>query len=199
MATRKRHTPEQVVRKLAQADGMLGRGQGRRRRLPRAPGLRADVLPLAYQFGGLKADDAKRLKDLERENARTCRAALHPTRRTLAQRLRRVVQQQGSRRMPEHQHLPVPRAGQRCHRRLEAGPQPPPTPRLARLPGSGPLCDQLHPQVKRTGCGLFVGNRPGRSERFMHGQEGLAAGRCAAVDGDVNEHFLDLTHCCAAG
>ena len=26
-------------------------------------------LPLAQQFGGLKADDAKRLKDLERENA----------------------------------------------------------------------------------------------------------------------------------
>ena len=57
----------------------------------------------------------------------------------------------------------------------------------------------VHPQVKRTGCGLFGGNRPGRSERFMHGQEGLAAGRCAAVDGDVNEYFLDLTHCCAAG
>src|SRR6476469_5045593 len=32
----------------------------------------------------------------------------------------------------------------------------------------------------------------------MHGEEGLAAGRCAAVDGDMNEYFLDLTHCRAA-
>jgi hypothetical protein len=47
----------------------VGRRQGRGRRVPRARGLRADVLPLAYQFGGLKGDDAKRLKDLERENS----------------------------------------------------------------------------------------------------------------------------------
>src|SRR6476659_2654703 len=32
----------------------------------------------------------------------------------------------------------------------------------------------------------------------MHGQKGLAAGMCAAVDGDMNEYFLDLTHCRAA-
>jgi hypothetical protein len=49
-------------------------------------------------------------------------------------------------------------------------------------------------QVKRTGCGLFGGNRPGRPGRYLPGQEGLAAGGCAAVDADVNEDFLDLTH-----
>jgi len=70
MATRKRHTPEQVVRKLAQAD---------RRMLAEGKDI-ADVCrelqvsePTFYrwrnQFGGLKADDAKRLKDLERENS----------------------------------------------------------------------------------------------------------------------------------
>jgi putative transposase len=69
MATRKRHSPEQVVGKLATADRMLGEGKDV-----------ADVCrELAIseptydrwrnQFGGLKADDAKRLKDLERENA----------------------------------------------------------------------------------------------------------------------------------
>ena len=65
MATRKRHSPEQVVRKLPTADRMLGEGKDV-----------ADVcreLQTYYrwrnQFGGLKADDAKRLKDLERENA----------------------------------------------------------------------------------------------------------------------------------
>jgi putative transposase len=69
MTTRKRHTPEQVVRLLAQADRLLAEGKDV-----------ADVCrelqvsePTYYrwrnQFGGLKADDAKRLKDLERENA----------------------------------------------------------------------------------------------------------------------------------
>jgi putative transposase len=69
MATRKRHSPEQVVRKLIRADRMLAEGKAV-----------ADVCrelqvsePTYYrwrnQFGGLKADDAKRLKDLERENA----------------------------------------------------------------------------------------------------------------------------------
>lgn len=68
MSTGKRHTPEQVVRKLAQAHRLLGEGKDI-----------ADVCrelqvsePTYYrwhnQFGGLKADDAKRLKDLEREN-----------------------------------------------------------------------------------------------------------------------------------
>ena len=37
--------------------------------MPRAGRVRGDVSPLANQFGGLKAEDAKRLKDLERENA----------------------------------------------------------------------------------------------------------------------------------
>jgi putative transposase len=66
---RKRYSPEQVVRKLATADRMLGEGKDV-----------ADVCrelgisePTYYrwrnQFGGLKADDARRLKELERENA----------------------------------------------------------------------------------------------------------------------------------
>jgi hypothetical protein len=33
----------------------------------------------------------------------------------------------------------------------------------------------------------------------MHGQEGLAAGRRTAVDSHMDEHFLDLSHRCAAG
>ncbi len=66
---RKRHTPEQVVRKLTEADRLLAQG--------------ADVAEVARQlgvseqtyfrwrnqFGGLKAEGAKRLKELEKENA----------------------------------------------------------------------------------------------------------------------------------
>ncbi len=67
---RRRHTPEQVIRKLREADRMLGEGKA----VPEV--ARAlEVSENTYhrwrnQFGGMKADDAKRLKELERENAR---------------------------------------------------------------------------------------------------------------------------------
>ena len=47
MATRKRHSPEQVVRKLTQADRMMAEGKDIADGVPRARGLRADLLPLA--------------------------------------------------------------------------------------------------------------------------------------------------------
>lgn len=37
--------------------------------MPRVGRFGGDVSPLAQQFDGLKAEDAKRLKDLKRENA----------------------------------------------------------------------------------------------------------------------------------
>ena len=66
----RRHTPEQVIRKLREADRLLGEGQTVemvRRAL--------EISEQTYhrwrnQYGGMKADDAKRLKELERENAR---------------------------------------------------------------------------------------------------------------------------------
>jgi transposase-like protein len=67
---RRRHTPEQIIRKLREADRLLAEGAdvaGVARHL--------EVSEQTYhrwrnQFGGMKADDARRLKDLERENAR---------------------------------------------------------------------------------------------------------------------------------
>jgi putative transposase len=64
----RKHTPEQVIRKLREADKLLAEG--------------ADIATVARhlevseqtyhrwrnQYGGMKADDAKRLKELEREN-----------------------------------------------------------------------------------------------------------------------------------
>jgi transposase-like protein len=66
---RRRHTPERIVRKLREADRLLAEG--------------AEVAEVARQlevseptyhrwrnrFGGMKADDARRLRELERENA----------------------------------------------------------------------------------------------------------------------------------
>jgi putative transposase len=66
---RRRHTPEQIVRKLREAERMLGEGQ----ELPEVAKA-LEVSEATYhrwraQFGGMKADDVKRLKELERENA----------------------------------------------------------------------------------------------------------------------------------
>jgi transposase-like protein len=67
---RRRHTPEQIIRKLREADRLLGEGA------ELADVARhLEVSEQTYhrwrnQFGGMKVDDAKRLKDLERENAR---------------------------------------------------------------------------------------------------------------------------------
>jgi len=68
--SRRRHTPEQVVRKLREADRLLGEGL----ELPEVVKL-LEVSEQTYyrwrnQFGGMKADDVKRLKELEAENAR---------------------------------------------------------------------------------------------------------------------------------
>ena len=67
---RKRHTPEQVIRKLREAEVELAKGQ-----------TTADVarkLGIAEQtyyrwckeYGGLRLDQAKRLRELEKENSR---------------------------------------------------------------------------------------------------------------------------------
>ena len=69
MATRKRHTPEQVVRKLAEADRLLGEGKSVADVCRQLPVSEQTYFRWRSQFGGLKADDVKRLKELERENA----------------------------------------------------------------------------------------------------------------------------------
>ena len=69
MTTRKRHTPEQVVRKLTQADRLLAEGKDVADVCRELQVSEQTYYRWRNQFGGLKADDAKRLKDLERENA----------------------------------------------------------------------------------------------------------------------------------
>jgi len=66
---RRRHTPEQIVRKLKEADRMLNEGAD-----VAAVARHLQVTETTYhrwrnQYGGMKADDAKRLKELAKENA----------------------------------------------------------------------------------------------------------------------------------
>jgi len=69
MTTRKRHTPEQVVRKLTQADRLLTDGKDIADVCRELQVSEQTYYRWRNQFGGLKADDAKRLKDLEKQNA----------------------------------------------------------------------------------------------------------------------------------
>jgi len=71
---KKRHKPEGIVAKLRQVDVLVSQGQNV------ADAIRSiSVSELTYyrwrkEFGGLKIDQVKRLKDLETENARLRKA-----------------------------------------------------------------------------------------------------------------------------
>jgi putative transposase len=65
---RRRHTPEQIIRKLREAEKLIGEGKT----IPEAA-KELGISEQTYhrwrnQYGGMKANDAKRLKELEREN-----------------------------------------------------------------------------------------------------------------------------------
>jgi transposase-like protein len=74
MARKKAHTPEEIVAMLRQAEVLVGQGKTVAEAV-RAIGV---TEPTYYrwrtEFGGLKLDQVKRLKELERENARLRKA-----------------------------------------------------------------------------------------------------------------------------
>ena len=70
MAKRKRHNPEQIIRKLADADRRLNAGQSIAQVCQALEVSEATFHRWRNQFGGMKAQEAKRLKELEKENAR---------------------------------------------------------------------------------------------------------------------------------
>ena len=67
---RKRHTPEEIITKLRQVDVLVSQGQSV------ADAVRSiGVTEVTYyrwrqEYGGLKTDQVRRLKELETENAR---------------------------------------------------------------------------------------------------------------------------------
>jgi len=71
---KKRHTPEEIVAKLRQVDVLVAQGT------PVADAIRAiGVTEVTYyrwrqEYGGLKSDQIKRMKELETENARLRKA-----------------------------------------------------------------------------------------------------------------------------
>ena len=71
---KRRHKPEEIVTKLRQVDVLVSQGQSV------ADAIRSiGVTEVSYyrwrrEFGGLKTDQVKRMKELEAENARLRRA-----------------------------------------------------------------------------------------------------------------------------
>jgi len=66
---RRRHTPDQIVRKLREADRLLAEGT----EVPEVAKA-LEVSEATYhrwrtQYGGLRGDEAKKLKELQRENS----------------------------------------------------------------------------------------------------------------------------------
>jgi putative transposase len=67
---RRRHGPEEIVRKLRDADAMLNAGKDMASVLQALEVSEATYLRWRNQYGGMKSEEAKRLKLLEEENKR---------------------------------------------------------------------------------------------------------------------------------
>lgn len=67
---RRHHTPEQVVRKLAEGDKLLNQGSDIAEVCRQLEITESTWHRWKNQYGGMKASDAKRLKELEIENGR---------------------------------------------------------------------------------------------------------------------------------
>ena len=66
----KRHSPEQVIRKLAEGDKLLKEGATVAEVVRQFGITETTWHRWKNQYGGMKAQDAKRLKELEAENKR---------------------------------------------------------------------------------------------------------------------------------
>jgi hypothetical protein len=67
---RRRHTPDQIIRKLAEGNKLLAAGQELNEVCRHLEVAESTWHRWVAQYGGMKANDAKRLKELEAENTR---------------------------------------------------------------------------------------------------------------------------------
>ena len=67
---RKRHGPDQIIAKLREADAMLGTGASIGQVCQKLEVSEPTFHRWRNQYGGMKANEAKRLKELEQENGR---------------------------------------------------------------------------------------------------------------------------------
>lgn len=70
MGRRKRHSPEQIIHKLREAERLQSEGSTIAQVCQHLEVSEQTFHRWRNQFGGMKADEAKRLKQLEEENKR---------------------------------------------------------------------------------------------------------------------------------
>lgn len=66
----RRHKPEEIVKKLRDADAMLNSGQELALVLQKLEISEQTYYRWRNQYGGMKSSEARRLKELEQENAK---------------------------------------------------------------------------------------------------------------------------------
>jgi transposase-like protein len=71
---RKRYKPEEIVGKLRQVDVLLSQGQSTAEAVRQIGVTETTYFRWRREFGGLKSEQVKRLKELEAENGRLRRA-----------------------------------------------------------------------------------------------------------------------------
>lgn len=71
---RKRHKPEEIVAKLRQVDVLTGQGKSIAEAVKTIAVTETTYFRWRAEYGGMKSDQVKRLKELEVENARLRRA-----------------------------------------------------------------------------------------------------------------------------
>ena len=77
--SRRRHTPEQIITALREAEVGLARGKSAKL-ISRELGISEQTYyRWRQEFGGMKVDQARRFKELEKENARLKRAVANLT------------------------------------------------------------------------------------------------------------------------
>jgi len=69
-SSRKRHSPEQIIKKLREADTMLAAGKSIGQVVQTLEVSEQTFHRWRNQYGGMKSEEAKRLKQLEEENRR---------------------------------------------------------------------------------------------------------------------------------
>jgi transposase-like protein len=74
MMPRKRYKPEEIVRKLRQVDVLVSQGSSVADAIRQISVSEVTYYRWRQEFGGLKIEQVKRLKDLEVENTRLRRA-----------------------------------------------------------------------------------------------------------------------------
>ena len=75
---KKRYTPEEIVAKLRQVDVLVSQGQNIADAIRQIGVSEVTYYRWRQEYGGLKADQVKRLKQLEQENTSSAQGSLRP-------------------------------------------------------------------------------------------------------------------------